>query len=171
MLEARPVDRETVTDLIRLRVREDQMDLIASNAATIAQAAYEPHAWLRGLWVGKTPVGLIAMVDFGAEAAEAAASRASQEQTGADAEPPWPENAAYLWRLMIDAKHQGRGYGRAAIEMAFAQARRWGRETFCLHVADHEESALPFYRRYGLAPTGRIDDGEHFVTGPLPKRP
>ena len=153
MLKAREIDRETVTDLIRLRPKPGQERLVASNAATIAQAAYDPHAWLRGLWVGDRPVGLIAMVDL--------------SPGHPDFDETMPENAAYLWRLMIAAEHQGKGYGLAAMGIAFDQARRWGRERLSLHVADEAGSALAFYHRLGLEPTGRIDDGELFLIGPV----
>ena len=64
MIEAREISRKSVNPLLRLKVREDQALLVASNPVTIAQAHYEPNSWLRGLWSGELPVGLIAMIDI-----------------------------------------------------------------------------------------------------------
>lgn len=153
MMQAREIDRDTVEDMMRLSVAPDQRRFVAPNAVTIAQAHYEPAAWLRGLWHGTTPVGLIAMIDMRPDHPDAA-----EED---------PDNAAYLWRLMIAAEHQGKGFGGQAIEIAFAQARHWGRETLCLHVVEADDSPLAFYRRFGLEPTERIDDGERLLVGPV----
>ena len=35
----------------------------------------------------------------------------------------YDEEAYFIWHLMIDARHQGRGYGRAAMEAALAYIR------------------------------------------------
>ncbi|MCG8545373.1 MAG: GNAT family N-acetyltransferase, partial [Alphaproteobacteria bacterium] len=142
-------------EIMDLRVRDDQKDLVAPNAITIAQSHYEPFTWVRGLWAGDTAVGLIAMVDLHPD---------HPDLTADD-----PKNAAYLWRLMIDKAHQGKGYGREAMQIAFRQARAWGRDTFCVDVADREDSALGFYRRFGLEPTDRVVHGERMLIGRVPR--
>ena len=151
MIDFREITADDVNDLIDLSVRDDQGHLVAPNAVTIAQAHYRPHAWVRGLWSGDHAVGLMAIIDL------------------SEPDDDDPENAAYLWRLMIDADHQGKGYGRQAIDHAFEQARRWRRDTLCLHVAEGEGNALSLYRQFGLEPTGRVDHGEMFLAGPVPK--
>ncbi len=105
-LTRRRVGREDVNPLIRLDVHEAQRGLVAPNAVTLAQAAYEPGAHVWGLWDGAVPVGLIAMVD----------PREGLLDEGDDPE------GAFLWRLMIGAAHQGRGNGRAALGEVAAQA-------------------------------------------------
>lgn len=145
-MERRPVTRETVDALIGLDVAAGQEGLVAPNAVTLAQAAYEqPGAYVWGLWDAAVPVGLMAMVHPG--------------------EYPWLDNAddpeaAYLWRLMIAARHQGRGLGRAAVGEAFAQARAWGLPRLAVTVVPRDGSALGFYERLGFARTGRVVDGE-----------
>ena len=149
MIEPREITRSNVDDMLQLEVREDQQHLVAPNPVTIAQAHYRPHCWLRGLWVNEEPVGLMAMID--------------RPGLGDD-DPP---KAAYLWRLMIDMNHQGKGYGREAISLAFEQARRWRRVILCVHVCQGEGNALELYRRFRLEPTGRIDNEEIFLAGPV----
>ena len=154
MLEAREVTYETVGALLRLKVQPGQERFVASNAKTIAQAAYEPFSWLRGLWLGDTPVGLIAMIDIVPEHPET--------------QPDDPPNAIFLWRLMISAEHQRNGLGREALQIAFAEARARGRETFCTSVVPEDDGPMPFYIKCGLQPTDRYDDGERVLQGPVP---
>ncbi len=154
MIEARALDRDGVDALFALKVGDNQTRLVSPNVVTIAQAYVEPHAWVRGLWVGRDAVGLLAMID----------PRPDDPVN----EDGLPRDAAYLWRLMIDAAQQGKGYGHQAIETAFGQARHWGLGRLCLHVSEEAGSALGFYRRYGLAPTDRVDDGERLLIGPVP---
>jgi diamine N-acetyltransferase len=154
MLEAREVTYETVGPLLRLKVSPRQENFVASNAKTIAQAAYEPFSWLRGLWLGDTPVGLIAMIDMLPEHPEVV--------------PEDPPNAIFLWRLMIATDQQRKGFGREAMQIAFAEARARGRETFCTSVVPEADGPMPFYVKCGLEPTDRFDDGERVLQGPVP---
>ena len=49
MLERRPVLRTHVLPVIGLVVRSDQLDLVSSNAKTLAEAAYETGSDVWGL--------------------------------------------------------------------------------------------------------------------------
>ena len=63
----------------------------------------------------------------------------------------------YLWRLLIDARSQGRGYGAATIDAVVAYLRtRPDADTLLTSCKDGEGSPLPFYERYGFVPTGEI---------------
>lgn len=142
-LHARPVSRGDARALIDLRVRDDQRGLVASNAVTLAQAArHEPGSAVWGLWEGARPVGLIAMID----------PRRGDLDEGDDPE------GAFLWRLMIDAAHQGRGLGAAALREADARARAWGLPRVVTSVVIRADSALPFYLAHGFRRTGRVWD-------------
>lgn len=154
MLEARKITAENLNAVRDISVREDQQALVASNAKTITEARDDPLSWMRGLWVGDEPVGLIAMIDLRAD--------------HPDREPGDPKDVAYLWRLMIAAAHQGKGYGRAAMDIAFAKARTWHRETLCVSVAETTGSAAAFYVRAGLVATDQINDGERLFMCPVP---
>ncbi|MXU64052.1 GNAT family N-acetyltransferase [Oceanomicrobium pacificus] len=156
MIEARAITREGVNALLRLKVRPDQDGLVAPNPVTIAQAAYEPQSWVRGLYEGDRPVGLMAMIDMPGHP---------------DTQPHDPEDAAYLWRLMIADTEQGKGYGAAALALAFDQARVWGRSKLAVHVVEREDSALDLYIRAGLRPTDIVEEGERLLVGPVPPAP
>jgi diamine N-acetyltransferase len=145
VLERRAVLRDHVLPLIRLKVGEAQDGLVAENAKTLAQAAYETGSHVWGLWAGEEPVGLMAMIDPRAY--------------------PWIDEgddpgAAYLWRLMVDARHQGKGHGRAAIAEAVAVARGWGLPRLGASVVDRPGGAMGFYEAIGFRRTGRLVAGE-----------
>ena len=148
-LEKRAVTRDHLMPLIDLAVRPDQRDLVALNMKTFAQAPFEPGSYVWGLWVDTTPVGLIAMVH---------PREYPYHAEGDDTE------AAYLWRLMIAAGHQGRGHGRAAIGMALQVARDWGCPRLTLGVADLVHSAQPFYDSMGFRWTGRVVEEDRIMT-------
>ncbi|MEM8949064.1 MAG: GNAT family N-acetyltransferase [Pseudomonadota bacterium] len=157
MFTACEITYENINGFMRLKVREDQEGMVADNAVTIAQSHYEPFSWLRGLMAGDEPVGLIAMIDLDPDH-----PKVSEHS---------PKNAAYLWRLMIAAEHQGKGFGKQAMSIAFDQARAWGRDQMAIHVVDDEGSAMPFYRRFGFEPTGQVDGDEMLLLGPVPQNP
>ena len=70
----------------------------------------------------------------------------------------------FLWRLLIDANHQGRGYGRAAIDAVVAYLRtRPDAEVLLTSCAAGEGSPQPFYLRYGFEKTGEVKWGEDLL--------
>src|SRR5580765_2715812 len=67
----------------------------------------------------------------------------------------------YLWRLLIDRRFQGRGYGRATLDAVAAYVRgRPGGDVLFTSCAAGEGSPQPFYLGYGFRRTDRIADGE-----------
>jgi diamine N-acetyltransferase len=149
MLERREIHRDTIRQVIDLKVRPDQSDLVAPNVVTLAQTPYETGAQVWGLWDGDVPVGLMAMVH---------PDEFLWHDVGDDRE------AAYLWRLMIGAEFQGRGYGRAAIAEAIAVARLWHLPRLASSVVNVAHSSMPFYEKLGFRNTGRIVEGELVIT-------
>jgi diamine N-acetyltransferase len=100
MIELRPVTKENWEALIKLQVREDQKHFVASNLYSIAQSQFgdedEGHWDLYpfGIYDGDMPVGFL-MYGLNFE---------------------HPEQQAFIQRLMVDEKFQGKGYGRFGME-------------------------------------------------------
>lgn len=130
------VTRENVNDVLELAVAPEQQQYVATNAKSIAQASFEPRAWFRAIAAGDELVGF-AMVYRDPK-----------------------ENDFYLWRFMIDARFQGRGYGRRALQLLLDEARRHGADEVTLNVLPGEHSALGFYRDLGFEETGDVDYGQ-----------
>lgn len=133
----REITKETVRQITKLDVAPGQEGLVAPNAVSIAEAYFEPKAWFRAIYSGEEPAGF-AMV--------------------------WrdpAEHVFYIWRFMVDARFQGKGVGRRALELLVDEARADGVEHVLLSVVPGPHSALRFYERFGFVPTGVVHGGEH----------
>ena len=134
-LRLNPVTRDNVRSACKLQLRPDQDHLVAPVAWSLADAYTMPDiAWPRLIYDGDQLVGFI-MAAFA---------------PGHDN----PLYHSYLWRLNIGAGHQGRGYGRFAVEELCQEAMRRGH--YRLTVSYHAGPGGPetFYERLGFRPTG-----------------
>jgi ribosomal protein S18 acetylase RimI-like enzyme len=61
--------------------------------------------------------------------------------------------AAFLWDIVIDPDHRGRGYGRAAMEALEALVRALGYDAIRLHVFGDNDVARHLYRAVGYSET------------------
>jgi diamine N-acetyltransferase len=78
----------------------------------------------------------------------------------------------FLWKLLIDAPLQGRGYGAATIDAVVAYLRtRPGADVLYTSCADGPGSPRAFYLRYGFSDTGRVMWGENVLALDLTGRP
>jgi diamine N-acetyltransferase len=71
---------------------------------------------------------------------------------------PW-----FLWKLLIDERHQHRGYGREVVRLVAEIVRENGATellTSCVQGAGGPE---PFYRGLGFAPTGELDENGEVI--------
>lgn len=137
----REITRDSLRDILALKVSPPQEQFVASNAVSIAQAHFHPEvAWFRGIYAGETPVGFVMLED----------------DHGA--------NTYALWRFMIDTAHQGKGYGRRAIERVIEHVRsRPGATELLTSVVRAEGGPGPFYEQLGFSYTGEISEGEHVM--------
>jgi len=70
----------------------------------------------------------------------------------------------FLWKLLIDASCQRRGYGRATIDAVVAYvATRPGADVLYTSCSDGPGSPRGFYLGYGFADTGRVHEGENVL--------
>ncbi len=136
--------------MLKLDIAPGQRGLVAPAARSLAQAAYEPASRALALFDGTEAVGLLLLYD------------ARQ-----DADKPAPQ--LYVWRLMVDARHQRRGLGRLAMGWVVAEARRMGLAQVGLSHLQKPGHAGPFYEKLGFRYTGEVDDGEHKMLLNLPQ--
>lgn len=76
----------------------------------------------------------------------------------AAAAPGNPE--PYLWRFLIDRRHQRRGIGGRAIAALVAELRSEGHVSLVCSWRDGPGGPRAFYEGLGFVPTGELDDGE-----------
>ena len=67
----------------------------------------------------------------------------------------------YLWRFMIDARYQGRGFGEQALRLIIGHVRGLpGASELSLSYVPGDHAPVAFYRKLGFAETGVEEDGE-----------
>ncbi len=67
-----------------------------------------------------------------------------------------PGDIPFLWRLLIDRRHQGRGIGTRAVTLLVEHLRALGRPRLDVSWYPGRGSPEPFYRGLGFVPDGRI---------------
>ena len=75
------------------------------------------------------------------------------------ASPPG-EPVPYLWRFLIDRRHQRRGVGRRAILLLADQMRAEGHHSLMVSWEEGSGGPRPFYEGLGFVPTGVVVGGE-----------
>lgn len=139
-------------DVRALRVALGQEQFVASVAESLEEAAASPTArpWYRAIYAGEEPVGFVML---------------SYDVPPGNADQPY---RYFLWRLLIDARHQRRGYGRAAMTLVIGHLRnRAGATEFFTSVHPGRGSPGPFYRGLGFEPTGEWLEDEEVYRLPL----
>jgi ribosomal protein S18 acetylase RimI-like enzyme len=59
------------------------------------------------------------------------------------------QHALFIYNIEIDEEHRGKGYGKAAMELAESEARRLGIDRIALNVFGKNEVARNLYRSLG----------------------
>lgn len=95
----REINRENVRAVIRLDVAPHQKTMVASNAVSLAQYSVTTKAWTRAIYADDVLVGYVLVSD---------------DHEAAD---------YYLWRLMVDRRYQGMGFGRIAMQLVIDYVR------------------------------------------------
>jgi diamine N-acetyltransferase len=143
----REITKRTVRAICSLEVRSDQRQFVAPNATSIAEAYFEPKAWFRAVYAGEEPVGFVMLYE-------------DPDGTG-DFPIEYERPIYFVWRFMIDGNHQGRGYGKRAMELVIEHVRQQpGARALFLSVVPGEGSAEGLYRSLGFERTGRFEDRE-----------
>ena len=131
------VTAATVRQVCKLAVAPKQESYVAPNAVSIAEAHFSPQAWFRAVYADETPVGFVLLY----------------------ADPG--KSDYYLWRFMIDARYQGRGFGERALRLVVEHVRGLpGARELGLSYVPGERAPVGFYRKLGVTETGVEEDGE-----------
>lgn len=111
---------------------------------------FNNEAWYRAIYLGDCPVGFVMLRDETLRATPPVAPKVT------------------LWRFMVDAKFQGRGIGKAALEQVIAHTR--GKKAFSSLSTSYVPGPgcpEPFYYWLGFRPTGLVKNGEVVLELPL----
>jgi diamine N-acetyltransferase len=134
-----PVSKHNWQECAFLELPPSQSHLLASNLLTIAESKFEPHYILHAIQRDQKVVGMLAYCQ--------------------EIDEPTPD-VYWLFRIMIAAKHQGNGHGRAAAHLAIEKMVAVGARTIrTMHRPDNEVAAR-LYRSLGFIERGYLDDGD-----------
>ena len=144
--------RERLVPVLRLAVAPSQQQLVAPVRDSLAEALVPPveggeprQPWVRVVEADGVPTGFVMV-----------------------AEPSSASPHPYLWRLLVDRRHQGRGIGARTVQaLATDRRARGDTDLEVSYVADFSGSPEPFYRQLGFEPTGKVEDGEVYARLPL----
>ena len=146
----REITADTVLAVVRLNVAESQQRFVAPNAVSLAQALFAPQAWYRAICAGDEIAGFVMLADDSL------------------LRPPPASPSVAVWRFMVDARFQGRGIGRAAMQRVIEHVRSKGLfELLELSYVPGPGCPEPFYLSLGFRHTGRSDEGEIVLELPL----
>lgn len=145
MPEIRPVTKDNWNELIKLKVREDQTHFVASNLYSIAESQFgfdesdgSGHwgAYLFGIYDDEgAPVGFL-MYGYNFS---------------------YPKLQAFITRLMVDAKQQGKGYGRFGMNWMLERFRSDERiKTVGISYEPENEVARKLYASLGFVENGEM---------------
>ena len=138
--EITDANRDAVT---ALRVGPGQDRFVGGVEESIREAAETPEGapWYRAIYAGDEPVGFVML------------SWNVTPQPGIIG--PW-----FLWRLLIDERFQGRGFGREALRLVVELIRAEGATALLTSYQPGDGEPWPFYEKFGFVPTGEIDGTE-----------
>ena len=144
-VEFRPVTRDNWTKLIKLKVRDDQQNFVASNLYSIAESQFgfeDEGEWKFdpfGLYVHDEPVGFLMYgVNYGHSRFQ-----------------------AFIIRLMVDERFQGRGYGKESMRLLLEKLRAdENLKSAGISYEPHNETARKLYASLGFVETGELLDAE-----------
>jgi diamine N-acetyltransferase len=133
----RDITRQNWRECVNLKVRPDQQHFVATNAGSMAQARYEPEWIPLAVYDGATMVGFV-MYGIALD-----------------------DRQHWILRVMVDAAHQGKGYGRALMRALLARMRD---DPACdeIFIGYEPDNAVAeaLYQSLGFEQTGQIVEGE-----------
>jgi len=122
-----PLDADNWEEAAKLTLREDQVDFIASNLASIAESRFHPELQPCAIYCGETMVGFTMY-----------ARNPNDDQY-------------WIYRFMIDRRYQRRGLGLRAMPVLIERISGLPNvPEINISYDDHNEPARQLYRRAGF---------------------
>ena len=139
MLRLVEIDRHNYLPVLDLSVSPEQRTFVATNQYSLAQAYAQPECVPLALYAENKPVGF-AMYSLDED-----------------------DHQYWIYRLMIDQRYQGKGYGREAMRLLIERIRGLSDEEHNrIYISFEPENriAKSLYESLGFLPDGRIEYGE-----------
>ncbi|MBD7908247.1 GNAT family N-acetyltransferase [Sporosarcina gallistercoris] len=140
MMHLAPITKDNWIEAISLRVHEDQECFVAPNAVSLAQLNFLEGFLAQGIYHEDEMIGFTLY--------------------GIDEE----DNDYWIYRMMIDQKHQGNGYGKQAVQLVINDIRsrkESSQQTISLSYEPENQIARHLYEKLGFREIdGLIIEGE-----------
>jgi diamine N-acetyltransferase len=135
----RDITRDNWRECVRLKVAEDQLKFVATNAVSLAESKFYPESVPLAAYDGDTMVGFVMY-------------------------HPEDYEMSKLWfieRLMVGLQYQGKGYGRATMEALLARLKAVpGYAAILISFVPDNDAAQKLYSSLGFVDTGEVEEGE-----------
>jgi diamine N-acetyltransferase len=131
-----PITRENWHECSQLQVKPEQKDFVSSNLLCIAEAQFYPGWGAYAVYDGDQMAGFTMYED-------------DEEQD------EW-----WISALMIAAEHQGKGYGKAAVQALLELLRQKGCRVVMVGYAKDNNVAKGLYAGLGFTETGLDEEGD-----------
>ena len=155
MLKLKKINRNNVAEILKLEVFDNQKSFVAPNNISIIEAylaiVENGHVFTFGMYNDDTPIGFL-MIGFDV----------NSDDEGA---PKIAKGNYNIWRLMIDKKFQGKGFGKKAMNLAleFVNTFPCGTAEYCwISYESDNDVARQLYKSVGFVETDE-KDGEEIV--------
>ena len=155
MLKLKKINRKNVADILNLEVFDNQKSFVATNNSSIIEAyiaiTENNHVFTFGIYKDDAPIGFL-MIGYDV----------NSDDEGA---PKIDKGNYNIWRLMIDKKFQGKGFGKKAMDLAleFVNTFPCGTAKYCwLSYISDNDMARQLYKSVGFVETDE-KDGEEIV--------
>lgn len=155
MLKLKKINRNSIGKILKLEVFDNQKSFVATNNSSIIEAyialTENNHVFTFGIYNDATPIGFL-MIGFDVNS--------DDEST-----PKIAKGNYNIWRLMIDKKFQGKGFGKKAMDIAleFINTFPCGTAKYCwLSYESDNDVARQLYKSVGFVETDE-KDGEEIV--------
>ena len=133
MIILKEVDRHNIDAVLALKVAEGQQDYVAPNVESMAQAKVMPECVPLAVYDGDELVGFLMY--------------AMDED----------DHEYWVYRLMVDEKHQRKGYGRATMQALLAVLKKdAAHHKLYLGVEPENEGGVGLYKSLGFDFEGRV---------------
>lgn len=155
MLKLKKINRNNVAEILKLEVLDSQKNFIATNNSSIIEAyiaiTENNYVFTFGIYKDDTPIGFL-MIGYDVNSDD-------------EGVPSIAKGNYNIWRLMIDKKFQGKGFGKKAINLAleFINTFPCGAAKYCwLSYESDNDVARQLYKSVGFVETDE-KDGEEIV--------
>ena len=133
MIKLKEIDRDNFHPVLELSVFDEQKDFVAHNCYSLAQAKAQPECVPLAIYSDDELVGFVMYcLDF-------------------------DDNEYWIYRIMIDRKHQKKGYGKISMQQVLEILQRDEKHSrVYLSFEPENAEAKKLYESLGFSPDGRM---------------